>query len=91
MVAADGALSNTGNQYRVDTNTRPATAVGALVDPPGNAYSINTTTGAITGIGQFRDANTLEFLRNIDALAVPGPATAGVLGAIGLAGLRRRR
>jgi len=53
--------------------------------------SIDPTTGAITGIGQFRDAGTMDFLRNIDALAVPAPGGASLLAGLAGAALRRRR
>jgi hypothetical protein len=52
--------------------------------------SIDAVTGAITAIGQFRDATTLEFRRGIDALAVPAPGVAALLGAAGMIGWRRR-
>lgn len=53
--------------------------------------SINPVNGAITSIGQFRDANTLAFIRHIDAIAVPAPGAAALMGLAGLAALRRRR
>ncbi len=52
--------------------------------------SIDAVTGAITAIGQFRDATTLEFRRGIDALAIPAPGVAALLGAAGMIGWRRR-
>jgi hypothetical protein len=53
--------------------------------------SIDAVTGAITSIGQFRDANTLQFNRYIDAIAVPGPGAAALLAVAGSLGRRRRR
>jgi hypothetical protein len=41
LYAADGALSQAGNLYRVDTATGLTTTVGALVDAMGGAYAIN--------------------------------------------------
>jgi hypothetical protein len=53
--------------------------------------SIDPITGAITNIGQYRDANTLAFLRNIDAMAVPSPGgVAALLGFVVFAQRRRR-
>jgi hypothetical protein len=52
--------------------------------------SIDAITGSITSIGQFRDANTLQFNRFIDAIAVPGPGSAAIL-AIATSLARRRR
>ena len=53
--------------------------------------SIDAVTGAITSVGQFRDANTLQFNRFIDAIAVPAPAAASLFALMGLVGARRRR
>lgn len=53
--------------------------------------TIDAVTGAITSIGQFRDATTLQFNRYIDAIAIPAPGAAAVLGMAGLLGGRRRR
>jgi hypothetical protein len=53
--------------------------------------SINPVTGAITSVGQFRDAQSLAFRRGIDALAIPAPGAAALLGLGGLIAARRRR
>jgi hypothetical protein len=53
--------------------------------------SIDPVSGAITGIGQFRDADTEAFIRNVDAIAIPSPGAASMLGLAGVAALRRRR
>jgi hypothetical protein len=51
LFAADGALSNTGNLYRVDTSTAIASVIGQLVDAAGNRYSINgMVVDQVTGI-----------------------------------------
>jgi hypothetical protein len=52
---------------------------------------VNPVNGAITSVGQFRDATTLEFRRGIDALAIPAPGAASLLGVAMLAATRRRR
>lgn len=53
--------------------------------------SINPLTGAINSIGQFRDANSLAFLRAIDALAIPTPGGAAILCFAGIFAVARRR
>lgn len=41
LYAADGALSQAGNLYTVDTNTALTTTIGPLVDAAGAPYAIN--------------------------------------------------